>query len=431
MSLKKLSQKLLKNSHKSNMNNILGNAVYYSEEKISTSELNLTSYVTTDSLLANKKGKCDSVNLPPNSEKCTRFKKGDILVANIRPYLKKIWFADIDGGCSADVLVFKTKEGYLPSFIYYALLRDDFFIHSMKGSTGTKMPRGNKDHLLEFLIPDFDYAQQEKISKVLSLLDAKIISNNKINSELEKMTKLIFDYWFIQFDFPDENGKPYKSSGGKMVFNKDLSSEIPYGWEVIELGNMFTFQKGISYSSKDVGLTGTPMINLDSFYLDGRYKEEGIKYFNGNVNSDKLCKKGDLVIAVTDVTRNADIIGKGFLIPDLFNGDCLISTDVAKVELSDRLTKDFIIKLFNSDNYHNYIKNFATGTLVLHLDLDGIRWSKIALPPLELQKKYSEINKSAQLKFTNSMKENQSLSKTRDWLLPMLMNSQITFSVSS
>ena len=108
------------------MNNILGNAAYYSQETISTSKLNLSSYITTDSLLANKQGKCDSVNLPPNSEKCIRFKKGDILVANIRPYLKKIWLADIDGGCSADVLVFKSKEGYLPSFLYYALLRDDF-----------------------------------------------------------------------------------------------------------------------------------------------------------------------------------------------------------------------------------------------------------------------------------------------------------------
>ena len=431
MSLKKLSPKFLNNSHSSNMNNLLGNAVYYSEEKISTSKLNLTSYVTTDSLIANKKGKCDSVNLPPNSEKCTMFKKGDILVANIRPYLKKIWFADIDGGCSADVLVFKAKEGYLPSFIYYALLRDDFFIHAMKGSTGTKMPRGNKDHLLEFIIPDFDYKQQDKISKALSLLDSKIVLNNKMNSELEEMMKLIYDYWFIQFDFPDENGKPYKSSGGEMVFNKDLRRDIPYGWEVIELGEMINFQKGISYSSKELGLTGTPMINLDSFYLDGRYKEEGIKYFNGKVNSDKLCKKGDLVIAVTDVTRNADIIGKGFSIPDLFNGDCLISTDVAKVELSDRLTKDFIIKLFNSDNYHNYIKNFATGTLVLHLDLDGIRWSKIAIPPLELQNKYSEINKSVQFKFTNSIKENQSLTKLRDWLLPMLMNSQVAVSEAS
>ena len=91
-------------------------------------------------MLANKQGKCDSVNLPPNSEKCTKFKKGDILVANIRPYLKKIWFADIDGGCSTDVLVYKPKEGYLPKFLYYALFRDDFFVHSMKGSTGTKMP---------------------------------------------------------------------------------------------------------------------------------------------------------------------------------------------------------------------------------------------------------------------------------------------------
>ena len=235
MNLKRLNPKFLKKFHRSNMNNILGNVAYYSEEILPTYELNLSSYITTDSLLTNKQGKCDSVNLPPNSETCTRFKKGDILVANIRPYLKKIWLADIDGGCSADVLVFKTNEGYLPHFIYYALLRDDFFVHAMNGSTGTKMPRGDKDHLLEFLIPDFDYAQQEKISQTLSVLDAKIALNKKINFELEAIAKLIYDYWFVQFDFPDENGNPYKSSGGKMVYNEDLKCGIPEGWRVKEL----------------------------------------------------------------------------------------------------------------------------------------------------------------------------------------------------
>jgi len=407
------------------MNNILGNVAFYSREKISISKLNLSSYITTDNMLPNKKGKRNAVNLPPNSATCTRFEKGDILVANIRPYLKKIWFSDIEGGCSADVLVFKTNEGYLPSFIYYALLRDDFFVHAMNGSTGTKMPRGDKDHLLEFLIPDYDYTEQEKISQILSVLDAKIDLNEKINCELEAMTKLIYDYWFAQFNFPDKNGKPYKSSGGQMVYSEDLDREIPKGWEVIELGDLVDFQKGISYSSEDICLSGTPMINLDSFGLDGSYKHRGIKYFNGEVKSNKYCKSGDLVIAVTDVTRNAEIIGRTFSIPDIFSDNVLISTDVAKVEFSDRLTREFISQLFNSENYHNYVKHFATGTLVLHLDLDGIRWSKIAVPPLELQNQYSEINRSIHLKFSHSLKEDKTLIELRDWLLPMLMNGQV------
>lgn len=322
--------------------------------------------------------------------------------------------------------VLTAKNGEDIDYVYYALKLELKRLREKSQGSQTKfltMPI-----LTSILINDIEYDDQVTVSSILSRIDKKIELNNKINVELEAIAKLIYDYWFVQFDFPDENGKPYKSSGGKMIYNEDLKREIPQGWEVIELGNLVNFQKGISYSSKDIGLSGTPMINLDSFYLDGSYKKEGIKYFNGAVNPDRLCKKGDLVIAVTDVTRNAKIIGKGFSIPDLFVGDVLISMDVTKVELSDRLTKEFTLQLFNSENYHNYIKYFATGTLVLHLDLNGIRWSKIALPPLMLQKKYSEINRSAQLKFTNSMKENQILIELRDWLLPMLMNGQVTVS---
>ena len=110
---KRLNPKFLESFHRSSMNKILGNVAFYSKETVPISELNLSSYVTTDSLLQYKQGKVDSVTLPPNSETCTRFERGDILVANIRPYLKKIWLADINGGCSADVLVLKCKEGYL------------------------------------------------------------------------------------------------------------------------------------------------------------------------------------------------------------------------------------------------------------------------------------------------------------------------------
>ena len=322
-------------------------------------------------------------------------------------------------------LFIKDFKGNDVKYIYYLLKN----LRLGDRKSGSSVPTMNRNHLHPLKVKIFrDVDYQNKLSCVLDAIDKKIYLNNNINTELEAMAKLIYDYWFVQFDFPDENGKPYKSSGGKMVYNEDLKREIPQGWEVIELGDLVNFQKGISYSSKDIGLSGIPMINLNSFYLDGSYKKEGIKYFNGRVNPDRLCKKGDLVIAVTDVTRNAEIIGKGFSIPDLFFGDVLISTDVAKVELSDRLTQEFTSQLFNSESYHNYIKYFATGTLVLHLDLNGIRWSKIALPPLELQRKYSEISRSAKLKFTYSMSENQTLSELRDWLLPMLMNGQVTVS---
>ncbi len=405
---------------------LLKNCASYVNDKINANKISNDEYVTTDNVLQNKQGITKSVFPPAEDSKVTHFKKGDVLVANIRPYLKKIWFADKDGGNSADVLTIKINEKHNPKFIYYALYRDDFFEHMMKGSKGTKMPRGDKNQIMDFSIPDISLESEEKIANVLSSLDSKIELNNKINKELETMAKTLYDYWFVQFDFPDENGKPYKSSGGKMVYNQELKREIPEGWEVDELKNLISIERGISYKSSDITDMGIPMVNLNSFYLDGTYKPEGIKYFNSAYNNNKIVKAGDLIIATTDVTRNADIIGKATLIPDIYNSDIILSCDIAKINCKDSLNKYFLEKLFNSDFYHNYIKGFASGTLVLHLNTNGIDWYKTFIPPNNLLNKFSNILAPIQRKKELITLENQELAKLRDWLLPMLMNGQVS-----
>ena len=136
------------------MNNFvrLSRAAKYSNKKILLKDVSLDNYITTDNMLQNKAGITKAINLPPQAGSIRAFEQNNILVANIRPYLKKIWFADKDGGCSTDVLIFSANEGYFPKFLYYSLFRDDFFAHMMRGKKGTKMPRGNKDHILEYLM---------------------------------------------------------------------------------------------------------------------------------------------------------------------------------------------------------------------------------------------------------------------------------------
>ncbi|MDX9902370.1 MAG: restriction endonuclease subunit S [Aliarcobacter sp.] len=397
----------------------------YSDARIPIKNVTIDNFVTTDNLLQNKLGITKATSLPPQDGNMPAYFKNDILVGNIRPYLKKIWIADRDGGNSADVLTIQVNEKHNPKFIYYALYRNDFFEHMMKGSKGTKMPRGDKNQIMDFSIPDISLENEEKIANVLSSLDSKIELNNKINKELEAMAKTLYDYWFVQFDFPDENGKPYKSSGGKMVYSQELKREIPEGWEVDELKNLISIERGISYKSSDITDMGIPMVNLNSFYLDGTYKPEGIKYFNSAYNNNKIVKAGDLIIATTDVTRNADIIGKATLIPDIYNSDIILSCDIAKINCKDSLNKYFLEKLFNSDFYHNYIKGFASGTLVLHLNTNGIDWYKTFIPPNNLLIKFSNILAPIQRKKELITLENQELAKLRDWLLPMLMNGQV------
>ena len=155
----------------------------YDSEKISSNELDMDCYVTTDSLLQNKAGREVAVNLPPQVSTLTHFRKGDILIGNIRPYLKKIWMADIDGGCNADVLVIRAKDGHSPSFIYALLLQDAFYEYAMKGAKGSKMPRGDKEQIMRYEIPTLS-STEGSIGKFIVDIRDKIALLTHINRNL-------------------------------------------------------------------------------------------------------------------------------------------------------------------------------------------------------------------------------------------------------
>ena len=283
-----------------------------------------------------------------------------------------------------------------------------------------------------------DLPTQRSIAKVLSDLDAKIELNNKINRELEAMAKTLYDYWFVQFDFPTPPsstsgivGKPYKSSGGKMVYNEELKREIPEGWGVKELGKLIDIQRGISYKSSDISGGGIPMISLNSFNLDGTYKAGGIKSYSGKYTDKQIAKSEDLLIAATDVTRNADIIGKAIIVPHYYKNDLVFSMDIAKIIPKKDISSPYLMMLFNSDHYHNYIKWYASGTIVLHLNMDGVKWYKAEIPPIDLIERFDSFYLPIANRINETERQNEQLTALRDWLLPMLMNGQVASRASA
>ena len=154
------------------------------EDKISSNSISLADYVTTDSLLPNKEGKTFATNLPPVVCSLTHYREGDVLVANIRPYLKKVWLANKEGGASTDVLVFRVKESNKSSFLYAALLQDRFFEYAMKGTKGSKMPRGDKEQIMRYELPTFSPQEQENIGNIIIGITKKIQLNRSINHNL-------------------------------------------------------------------------------------------------------------------------------------------------------------------------------------------------------------------------------------------------------
>jgi type I restriction enzyme S subunit len=383
------------------MSDILNNAIFYSDERVLISKLSFYNYVTTDNLLQNKLGKVNVEKLPSKGGNVTKFSEGDILISNIRPYLKKIWLAKYDGGSSSDVLTFKVKPNYDPAFVYYSLFRDDFFDYVMKGSKGTKMPRGDKKQILNFQIPNFEKNVQQKIAKVLSDLDAKIELNNKINLELEAMAKTLYDYWFVQFDFPDANGKPYKTSGGKMVWNEELKREIPVGWEVRELKEIGNITTGKLDSNAEVSNGKYPFYTCaseptrtDSFAFDDTVILIAGNNAAGNFHINRFKGKFN-AYQRTYITTAKNIIELEYLYQVLKT-----ETKLLKTQGKGSQTKFLTIGMLTG------IKILKTNSKTM------CRFNDLASP---MFKKQMIVRN-----------QNQELSSLRDWLLPMLMNGQVS-----
>lgn len=158
-------------------------------DKISSSGISLDKYVTTDSLLQNRRGREIAQNLPPMPCALTHYRQGDVLVANIRPYLKKVWYADSEGGCSSDVLAFRAKNGHCPSFLYTVLMQDAFFDYAMSGAKGSKMPRGDKDQIMRYELPTFTPLEEENIGNMMIDIMSKINVNRQINDNLPTLDR--------------------------------------------------------------------------------------------------------------------------------------------------------------------------------------------------------------------------------------------------
>jgi restriction modification system DNA specificity subunit len=390
----------------------LSNVSSYVTEKISVDSIDISEYITTDNLLQNKRGRVIAEKLP--TQKVTKFKQDDILIANIRPYLKKIWQADIDGGASSDVLVVRPNDVIDNNFLYYALTQDSFFEYVMKGSKGTKMPRGDKSQIMNFVIPDLEIDEQIKIGKLLKSIDQKIQINNQINQELEAMAKTLYDYWFVQFDFPDQNGKPYKSSGGKMVYNPELKREIPEGWGVDSLWNIANFYNGLAMQKY------RPDTNEDDYLPVIKIRE----MMNGfskdtekarlDIPTEAVVERGDILFSWS-ATLEVIIWGKerGALNQHIF-----------KVT-SDTYPKSFIY--FELKSYLKVFKAIAElrKTTMGHITQDHLKQAKIVVPPIELISKLDAKLQPIMLKQQILENQNQELTQLRDWLLPMLMNGQV------
>ena len=330
---------------------------------------------------------------------------------------------------SQDVGLIKCNENLHPDFAFYLIPSKLVRNQLSAAAQQTKIRHTSPDKIKACTVWIPEYSKQEKIGKLLSALDDKIALNRRMNAKLEQMAKRLYDHWFVQFDFPNADGKPYKANGGKMVWNETLKREIPDGWEVKKLGELFTTNRGVSYSTKTItGDTGIPMINLASFSPDGSYKIDGIKLYTGEFTQEKVLKPFDLVMCNTQQTAidfSKDIIGKALLVPDIFEGDITSSHHVNTLKVHDEKLKFYLYRLFNTNYFHAYISHFASGTNIMGLDFAGVENYTAVIPSKKVLSKFADFTLNIEKKKSEIIRENTKLIALRDRLLPLLMNGQV------
>ena len=387
----------------------------YRKDKVKIDDINLYNYISTENMMPNKGG-IEIASSLPNSKTVARYLEGDILISNIRPYFKKIWYAKNDGGNSNDVLVFKniSKDKLNNTFLYYLLSSDNFFDYVMSTAKGTKMPRGDKDAIMRYNINLPSLEEQEKIANILSSLDDKIELNNEMNKTLEEMAQSIFKRWFVDFEFPNEDGEPYKSSGGEMV-DSELGM-IPKGWEVKSLDEIANFLNGLAMQKF------RPLDTDEEFLQVVKIKE--LKQGSTSSDSDRCSINIDEKYIIND----GDVIfaWSGSLDVRIWcGGKSGLNQHLFKV------TSDDYPKWFYYLWVKNYLEQFIRiaadrATTMGHIKRSNLTEAKVLIPDDSTLKVMGYTLENLVCKFIENNIESKSLIDLRDSLLPKLMSGEIS-----
>ncbi|CAD0181817.1 restriction endonuclease subunit S [Streptococcus thermophilus] len=345
-------------------------------------------------------------------EKYSYPKKGDILISAAGTIGKTVIFDGEDSYFQdSNIVWIENDESKVTNqFLYYFLQTNPFIT-----TNGSTIKRLYNDNLRDTKIPNVPSIQQQnQITDILGTLDKKIQINNQINQELEAMAKTLYDYWFVQFDFPDQNGKPYKSSGGKMVYNPELKREIPEGWGAEKLSSLLKIGKETT-NPKKFPNEEFKYYSIPEFDTTGTYSLER----GESIKSNKFkVEKNDLLVSKLNPWFNRVIYN--------LEENAIASTEFIVWKTFNRFEKNFLYQVATGKEFIEYCTRFATGTSNSHkrVSPDIMVGFQIPFEKTHIQK-FGEIIDSIRTQVLQNNEQNQELTQLRDWILPMLMNGQV------
>ncbi|OYP38094.1 hypothetical protein CIK90_06755 [Prevotella sp. P5-126] len=328
---------------------------------MNSKELSCDNYVATENMLQDYQGIVAASKIP-SSTNVIKFSKGDVLLSNIRPYLKKVWYADRDGGCSADVFVFKALSACIPDFLHYVIANDRFINFAMSGTKGVKMPRGDKEQMKTYEIGLPSIEEQKKIAKLLSLLDERITTQNKIIDKLQSLIKGLNDSLYAQY-------------GGKVLTS------------FAELGTSYSGLSG--KSAQDFG-SGKPFITYLNVYSNNVINENEFQYVViKDDEKQNVAEYGDVLFTLSSETPEEVGIGSVYLGKEkvYLNSFCfgihITNTEVA--------FPPYLSYYVSSTAFRKFIYPYAQGSTRFNLCKADFEKASIKLPTLENQKRIYSI----------------------------------------
>lgn len=381
----------------------LSTVCQYRTDRTSISNANVLNYISTENMRSDKQGVSIASSLP-DTQSLSVYLKNDILISNIRPYFKKIWFATKNGTCSNDVLVLKPLKNSYPKFLYYVLSDNNFFSYATVTSKGTKMPRGSKHAIMKYLVPNFSFSSQKHIADILSTYDDLIENNNRRITLLEQAAQELYKEWFVRFRFPGYE-------------NTKFENGLPTGWVIRRLESFGEIETGKTPSmsisenyGNDFLFIKTPDMHGNVFVIE---TEEMLSTRGNDSQPKKLIPANSIMVTCIGtggiVAINAESAHTNQQINSIIPHN---NTDVEWLFFTCKALKP-TIELFG-----------ATGTTMTNLSKGKFSKLKVLDPGDNLRELYHTASFPMLKLIKTLMYQNRDLIHQRDLLLPRLINGQ-------
>ena len=383
---------------------MLSSVCEYRKDRISAKKVDEDNYISTENMLPDKKG-IEKASSIAEGKTLPAYKEGDILLSNIRPYFKKIWFANKTGGCSNDVLVLKSNDSVDKKFLYYVLSDNNFFNYSTVSSKGTKMPRGSKHAIMKYLVPDIDLPGQKRIADVLSAYDDLIENNNKRIALLEKAAQELYKEWFVRFRFPGYEKAKFVNG-------------LPEGWNIKRMNDFCYVTDGTHDTPKPVD-EGVPLVTgrcISNGFVDFSIAYNISETSHNGIKKRSGLKSGDIIFSNIGTVGNCCIVD--------YDREFSVKNVIIFKPQSMRDTA-YLYYWMNSSTMQEIFAAQTNGASQQFVGLTFMRRYKILVPDENTLNMFADkilpIVEQKRLLHQNNL----NLIKQRDLLLPRLMSGNL------